>query len=250
MACVCMKIVRSLCFIAAMACSTIATAQFSDSTHYYVKYASTGSINRTEDANAYLLNNSLAFKISKKKMVLNADAGYIYGQQNGALTNNDFAASLNFNLYQGSRRFYYWGLMSYLKSYSLKVNDQFQGGVGAAYDVISKPNATLNLSDGILFENNDLLLKDTIPDVYHTFRNSFRLYYKWTINKIIVLEGAHYYQQSFQYASDYMLKSSNSLSIKLRSWLAITAALNYNKVNRTERENLFINYGLTVEKYF
>lgn len=228
-----------------------AGAQFSDSVHYYVKYASTGSVNRTQDGSSYLLNNYMAFKVSKQKMVLNADAGYIYGKQNSALTNSDFSASLNFNLYQGdNRRFYYWGLTSYLKSKSLKVNDQFQGGLGAAYNLVSQPAALLNLSNGILYEKNDLLLKDTIPDVYHTFRNSFRMYYKFTISKIIVLEGAHYYQQSLRYFDDHILKSTNSLSIKLRSWLAITAALNYNKINRTERENLFMNYGLTMDKYF
>ncbi len=141
-------------------------------------------------------------------------------------------------------------MTSYLKSYSLKVNDQFQGGLGAAYELIDKPVARLNISNGILFENNDLLLKDTIQDVYHTFRNSLRVQYKFTISKIFVLEGTHYYQQSLSYLDDYILKSTNALSVKLRSWLALTAALNYNKINRTERENLFMNYGLTFEKYF
>jgi len=225
-------------------------AQFSDSTHYYVKYASTGSINRTNDGNSYLLNNMAAFKVSKKKVVLNAGASYVYGQQDKALTNNDVAAALDFNLYQRTHRFFYWGLASYDKSFSLKINNRFQGGLGAAYDVISRPNATLTLSDGLLFENSDLFLKDTIPDIYHTFRNSFRVTYKWTIKNIIVLEGAQYFQQSLQNGEDYIIKSNNALSLKLRSWLAITAALSYNKLNRTDRENLLINYGVTIEKYF
>ncbi|WP_246197791.1 DUF481 domain-containing protein [Chitinophaga agrisoli] len=231
-------------------CRLSAFAQFSDSTHYYVKYASTGSINRTNDGNSYLLNNALAFKISKKKVVLNADGGYVYGQQDKQLTNNDVTASLNFNLYRDDRRFFYWGLTSYDKSYSLKINNRFQGGGGIAYDIISKPNATVNLSDGILFETSDLYLHDTIPDIYHTFRNSFRVYYKWTIKGIIVLEGAQFLQQSLSHGNDLIIKSNNSLSIKLSSWLAITAALSYNKLNRTDRENLLINYGLTIEKYF
>ena len=100
------------------------------------------------------------------------------------------------------------------------------------------------------FENSDLFLKDTIPDVYHTFRNSFRVLYKWAIKDMIVLEGAHYYQQSLGHGSDFIFKSNNSLSVKLRSWLLLTAALTYNKVNRTDRENLLINYGVTIEKYF
>lgn len=227
-----------------------AFAQFSDSTHYYVKYASTGSINRTEDGNSYLLNNMAAFKISKKKVVLNAGASYVYGQQDRAVTNNDVTAALDFNLYRLSHRFFYWGLASYDKSVSLKINNRFQGGLGAAYEIISKPNASLTLSNGILFENSDLFLKDTIPDVYQTFRNSFRITYKWTIKGIIVLEGAHFLQQSFTNGDDYIIKSATSLSIKLRSCLALTAALNYNKLNRTDRESLLFNYGITVEKYF
>ncbi|WP_295128127.1 DUF481 domain-containing protein [uncultured Chitinophaga sp.] len=230
--------------------SLSAAAQFSDSVHYYVKYASTGSFNRTEDAKSFLLNNALAFKVSQKRVMLNADASYIYGRQDQSQTNNDVSSSINFNLYGNNRRFYYWGLTSYDKSYSLKINNRFQGGLGVAYDVIRRPTAVVNLSDGILFENADLILKDTIPDKYQTFRNSFRVYYKWTIKSIIVLEGTQYWQQSLATGSDYILKSNNALSIKLRSWLAITAALNYNKVNRTGRENLFMNYGLTVEKYF
>lgn len=230
--------------------ATAVSAQFSDSTHYYIKYASTGSINRTNDGSAYLLNNELAFKVNKKRIELNAGAGYIYGQQNNDLTNNDVSASLHFNLYSESRRFYYWGLTNYDKSHSLKINNRFQGGLGAAYDVIKQPQAVLNLSDGILFENSDLFLEDTIRDVYHTFRNSFRVYYKWTIKSIIVLEGTHFLQQSLTEGKDFIIKSNSALSVKLRSWLAITAALGYNKVNRTGRENLLMNYGLTVEKYF
>lgn len=225
-------------------------AQFSDSTHYYVKYASTGSINRTNDGKSWLLNNMAAFRISKKKISLNAGASYVYGKQDSTRTNDDVSAALDFNWYKDGRRFYYWGLANYDRSFSLKINRRFQGGGGVAYDVIQRPNATLNLSDGILFENSDLFLKDTIPDVYHTVRNSFRVLYKWVIKDIIVLEGAQYLQQSLTHSDDFIIKSSNSLSVKLRSWLLITAALTYNKLNRTDRENLLINYGVTIEKYF
>lgn len=225
-------------------------AQFSDSTHYFIKYASTGSINRTNDGNSYLLNNLAGFKISKKKISLNAGASYVYGKQDRQLTNDDVSAALDFSWYKDSRHFYYWGLANYDRSFSLKINKRFQGGLGMAFDLIQQPNATLNLSDGILFENSDLFLKDTIPDVYHTYRNSFRILYKWVIKDIIVVEGAHYLQNSLSHSNDFIIKSTNSLSLKLRSWLLLTAALSYNKLNRTDRETLLINYGVTIEKYF
>ncbi|WP_298738671.1 DUF481 domain-containing protein [uncultured Chitinophaga sp.] len=242
--------IKNLAILLLLALPGVTFAQFSDSTHYYVKYASTGSINRTNDGRSWLLNNMAGFKISKKKISFNAAASYVYGKQDRQLTNDDVSAAVDFNWYRESRRFYYWGLSSYDKSFSLKINKRFQSGLGAAYDIIQKPNATLNLSNGILFENSDLFLKDTIPDIYHTFRNSFRVLYKWVIKDIVILEGGQYYQQSLSHASDFIFKSSNSLSLKLRSWLLLTAALTYNKVNRTDRENLLINYGITVEKYF
>jgi len=241
---------RTILLIAAMLCGMKMFAQFGDTAHYYVKYASTGSINRTNDGNAHLLNNSLGFKVSKRRVALNAAAAYIYGKQNSDLTNNDFSAGLDFNLYPDSSRFYYWGLAAYDKSYSLKINNRFQGGVGVAYDLLKKPHASLNVSDGILFENSDLMLNDTVPDVYQTFRNSLRLQYKFVIKEIVVLEGRHFLQNSLSLGSDYIIKSNTALSVKLRSWLAVTAALTYNKLNRTNRENLLMNYGLTVEKYF
>ena len=86
--------------------------------------------------------------------------------------------------------------------------------------------------------------------MYQTFRNSLRLQYKFVIKEIVVLEGRHFLQNSLSLGSDYIIKSNTALSVKLRSWLAVTAALTYNKLNRTNRENLLMNYGLTVEKYF
>jgi hypothetical protein len=225
-------------------------AQFSDSVHYYVKYASTGSLNRTNTGNAFLLNNNLGFKISKKRMSLNTGASYVYGKQDHSITNNDVSAVMDVSVYRGERKPYYWGLANFDKSYSLKINSRFQGGGGIAYDVIHHKNATLNLSDGILFEASNLYLEDTIPDVYQTVRNSLRISYKWVIINMVVLEGANYLQNSLIHGSDYSIKCNNSLSVKLRSWLSITAAMTYNKLNRTDRENLLMNYGLTVEKFF
>ncbi|WP_143305997.1 DUF481 domain-containing protein [Chitinophaga vietnamensis] len=231
-------------------CGLSASAQFNDSTHYYLKYASTGAINRTNNGNAYLLNNAFNFKVSKKMIDLNAMGSYVYGKQNHDLTNNDVSAALVFNLYRGDKRFYYWGLANYDKSYSLKINNRFQGGGGVAYDVVRNKTFTLNLSDGLLFETSDLYLQDTIPDVYHTFRNSFRLQYKLVIQDIIVLDGSNFFQNSLSNGNDYIIKSNTNLSVKLRSWLSITAAVQYNKLNRTDRENFLFNYGVTIEKYF
>lgn len=243
-----MKSVFVLLF--AMICYTTAKGQFSDSIHYYGKFSSTGSINTTQDGRAYLLNNSFKLGVSKKKVVLNASGGWVFGEQDNVKTNNDFTSALDFSLLRGVKKLYYWGLATYDKSYSLKINDRFQAGAGVAYNVVDRKGAYLSMSDGILFENSDLFLEDTIRDVYHTYRNSFRLAYKFVIHDIVVIDGTHFLQNSLTHGNDYNIRSTSALSILLRKWLSITAAMTYNKLNRTGRENLLFNYGLTIEKYF
>jgi hypothetical protein len=226
-----------------------AKAQFTDSTHYYLNFAATGSINQTNNDNSYLLNQALKFSIKKKTFSLNAFSSYNYGQQNKIISNNDVTASFDGNLYTRNPRFFYWGLVNYTSSYSLKINNQFQGGAGAAYSFIKNKNAYLNVSDGMLYEAGDLIL-DTLHDVYNTFRNSLRVSFRWSIYELFVLDGTNFFQNSLSNGNDYIIKSNIGLSVKLRKWLSLTTAFTFNKFNRTDRQNLLFTYGLSMEKYF
>lgn len=231
-------------------CRSVSFAQFNDSIHYYINYSSTGIINQTNDGNSYVLNNGLKFNVRKKSVSLNSTNSWIYGQQNKNLTNNDFTSTLDFNLYKTFPHFFYWGLANYDESFSLKINDRLQIGAGAAYSIVDRPTVYINVSDGILYENSDLMLNDTTRDVYHTARNSFRLRFRIELTNLLVLDGTNFLQNSFSQTNDYILKSVTSLSVKLRKWLSFTTSLNYNKLNRTRRENMMLNFGLTAEKYF
>jgi hypothetical protein len=227
-----------------------ARAQFNDSTHFHTSYASTGSINRTNDASSYLLNNAFKFNIKNKRTTLNFNNSWVYGKSNSNLTNNDFSSSLDFNLNSTIKHFYYWGLANYNTSFSLKINNQLLAGLGAAYNVIDRKNAMLNLSDGVLYDLSDLYLSSTEADVYQTYRNSFRLNFRFVIRDRVIVDGNNFLQNSFQRSSDYNIRSTTNLSVKLQKWLAFTTSFNYNRVNRTHSENVLLNYGLSVEKYF
>lgn len=240
---------RLLTIILILFCSFTASAQYNDSIAYHIKYASTGNLNITNDGSSYLLNNGLGFNARRKDLQMNFSSSWIYGESNRTLTNNDLNATLDFNIYRKNKRFYYWGLGNYTSSYSLKINSQAQAGAGAAYIVAENKAAFISVSDGILFEHDDLMI-DTVHDTYQTFRNSFRLSFRFTVKKIIVVDGIDYFQSSLSDMNDYIIKSTTNLSFKLNKWLALTASLNYNKLSRTNRENLLFNYGLTVEKYF
>jgi hypothetical protein len=225
-------------------------AQFNDSTHHHVSYASTGSVNKTQDGNAYLLNNGLKFSVKKKSFVSNFSNSWIYGKQNKALTNNDFSSTLDFNLYKTLPHFYYWGLANYNTSYSLNINHQLLTGLGVAYNIIDRENQKLNISNGILYDRSDIVLENEMREVYSTARNSFRLSFKFTAWKRVVLESTSFIQNSFQYKNDYIIRSSSGISIPLANWVAFTTNFTYNRFNRTARENMLLNYGLKVEKFF
>lgn len=225
-------------------------AQFTDSVHHNMGYTATGVINQTEAGNSFVLNNAAKFDVRKKNKVLNSGASWMYGRQDGVLTNNDINATTDFNIYGHWPRLYYWGLAGYDKSFSLKINGRFQAGVGVGYNFFNNKNAAAGISDGILYEYSDL--EDTVArhDTHSTARNSLRLKYHFVWKNILVFDGTHFWQPSFSSSSDYILKSINSLSVKLKKWLNITTAVNYNKVNRTQSKNFLFTIGLSADYYF
>jgi len=241
---------RFTVFSVFLTASLSAKAQFNDSTFYYFKYASTGIVNRTNDANSFVLNNAVNLGINKKKVSSNISSAWVYGQQNKSLTNNDFSSYADVDLFKNMHRLYYWGLLTYETSFSLKINRRLQTGAGITYTAIKDSTATLVLSDGFLYETGDLIDAQLGKDLYQAIRNSFRIKYRWLIRDKLILEGTAFYQPSVTDITDYNIKSVTNLTLKLRRWLGITASGVYNSINRTKRDNLLITFGLTVEKYF
>lgn len=229
-----------------------AFAQFNDTTHYHVVLTSTGSINRATNVNTYLLNNGLNFGVRKGNVDMNANNTWIYGKSNNALTNNDYSSLINVDIHTRADKIYFWGLVNYNTSFSLKVNAQLLTGGGIAFNIINNKNNTawLNISDGVLYDKSDLFIQDSVRYIYHTYRNSLRVQFKFVIGKIITLNSSSFLQSSFEKASDYIFKTNSSASLKLNKWLNFTTALNYNNENRTVSENLLFTYGLTFERYF
>ena len=160
------------------------------------------------------------------------------------------SAFANIDYLKNEQKLYYWALINSDKSYSLNINYRFQSGVGIGYTFVNGHDLNLNVSDGFLYETSDLTDPVLGKDIYETVRNSFRLKYRWSYKNIFVIEGTQFVQPSLLSLIDYILKSSNTLSVKLNKWLAINASVGYNKISRTDRENLLITYGLAIDKYF
>jgi len=227
-------------------CYHTTRAQFNDTTHYHTALIASGSINKTYEGSSYLLNNALNFGIKQKDFTMNAANSWIYGKQDNTLTNNDFSSALVFNLYKTLPHFYYWGLVNYNTSYSLKINNQLLAGVGIAYSFIDKPSIYINLSDGVLYDQSDLLAGITDD----TYRNSLRLQFHFVVKDVFTFDGSNFLQNSFSRGNDYIIRSTTTLGLKLRKWISLTTSLTYNKMNITNSDNLIFTYGLTLDKYF
>lgn len=225
-------------------------AQFNDTTHYHLNYAATGIINRTEAANSYVFNNQLKANLNRNDIAVNTSHGWIYGQLNDVLSNNDFSSTVDFNYRKDSSRITYWALGTFEKSYSLRVNRRLQFGGGLSYDFIRGTDDRLNVSNGLLYESSELKLSDTFNDKYRTWRNSLRVKYRWNIRNLVVLDGVHFLQNSLSTKKDYIIRSNTTLAVRIYRWVSFTSALTYNKINRLHRENLLITFGIAFEKYF
>lgn len=230
--------------------SMISSAQFTDSTNYLVQFTSNGSINKTDESKAYLLNNVVRLGIRRTAISLNFNNNWIYGKQNQQLTNNDFSSTLDFNLYKTLPHFFYWGLANYNTSRSLKINNQLLAGGGIAYSLFDREEAYLNISNGILFDSSDINLENGLRDKYETMRNSLRVSFRFVVFKNIVLSNTSFIQNSFNNKNDYNIKTDAMLTYKLNRWLGFNTAYKFNRVSRTNRENSLLSYGLTFERYF
>lgn len=239
-----------LLFFISLCVQHTAIGQFNDSTHHYLRYASTGIINRTTETRSFVLTNALGYSMRKKKIDLNSSTAWVYGRNNGNLSNNDFNSVLNLDYLRNVQRVYYWALTNYTTSYSLKINNQFQIGAGLGYSILKNEKASLVISDGILFEKSNVELASIGNQRYETWRNSLRVKFKFLMGSSVTLDGTSYWQPSLKDSHDYIIQSNTNLSIRLKKWLSVTSSLNYNRFARTNRENLLVNFGLVAETYF
>ena len=244
------RMLKFLTFLFSLLFCSYCFAQFNDSTHYRFRYAGRGSLNKTKDAKTYLFSNNTNFTISEKKIAFDASANYNYGQQNKQLTNNDFSALANLDFGKGTSALYYWALANYQTAYSLSIVYKTQAGAGIGFAVIDNPKQQLSISDGFLYEANDLQDPNLGRDVYSTVRNSLRVKYKFVIKDFITFNGADFVQPSLLSINDYILSFNNSVDLKLNKWLSINSALLYNRLNRTGRQNLLLTFGIGIDKYF
>ncbi len=225
-------------------------AQFNDSVFHYLKYSTTGILNNTNDRKSFVLTNALSYTLQKDKITLNNNHTYIYGRQDGALMNNDYTTNLNFDVLKTTHTIYYWGLAGFTSSKSLNIYHQLQAGAGVGVNIFKGEQVELVVTNGVLYENSSILNTSQAKENYQTVRNSLRIKHAWAITSEISFEGSHFWQPSLKDSHDYIIRSSTAVNIKLRKWLSFSTGLTYNKISRTDRENLLLNIGLVAAGHF
>lgn len=217
-----------------------------DTIIYSVHASSTGSFSKTNDLKSVVFNNVLKLSITKGDFSLQNSDGWIYGQQSNVKINNDFTTVLEGDWLKRTHKLYVWGLGTFDKSYSLKINYRYQVGAGPGFTFVRNDKITVIASDGIMFEEGDLTDPELGKISYSTWRNSFRLKYHWIISNMFTFDGTGFVQPSISHKNDNIFRYTTTFSVKMKKWLSLTSSLTYNKITRTERENLVLTYGIAV----
>lgn len=230
--------------------SAVAHAQFNDSINHYLYAGSTGTFTRTGELSSYVISNNIKFTVSKKRFSFHTAHSWIYGKQSNVRSNNDFSSVVEFDFLKKEKRIYYWGLSTFDKSYSLKIDYRYQAGGGIGFNIVQRPDLLINLTEGILYEKGNLIDRDLGERDYDVWRNSARIKYRWVIKDIIILDGYAFYQPSISTRKDVIFKTASTLSVKVRKWLSLSSAITYNEITLTNRRNLVITYGVVLERFF
>jgi hypothetical protein len=235
---------------------SVDSTHHTDTVRYHFAFTTAGSLNNTNSFQSNVWSTALKASMAQKSATVNLNSGWIYGHQGNLLTNNDFSATADVDLYKTLRHFYYWGLATYNTSVSLLINHQLQTGLGPGYNIIDKKTATLIISDGILYEKGDLY--DSLyggpngniyqRDRYQAVRNSFRILGHFVIDDRITLDATWYWQNALNNWNDYILKLNGGVALKLYKWLSFSITGTFNKFTRTRSKNSLITFGLTVQR--
>lgn len=225
-------------------------AQFNDSTHYMTSFSATGNFNKTNDGLTLLYNNRLRFGTQFERFHFNSSASWLYGKTPQKVSNNDWNANADFNLFSKHPQFYYWGLFNFTSSLSLQVNHQFQTGLGLAYRFFHKKPFNFSISNGIIYELSNINTSATEVLEYRTFRNSLRVRANYNYKDLVKANFTIFHQPSLEYKNDYIVNSNAGIQFKIWKWVNLNTNLTYNKVSRTGKENIIFTYGIVAEGFY
>lgn len=227
-------------------------AQPNDSAKFHSLKANLGgTINRTAEGFAYLLQHNASYQYREARNAVNVRGQHIFGQSLGQVTNRDYNFGFDYNRFLNeNRRWYVWFLGAYNSSYSLRVLSQWQAGAGIALNVIDRSDMWLNVSNGIIYEYSEIVDASEAIINYNTPRNSLRINFGGKFQDRIEYKTLHFWQPSLRHANDFIFTSNSSISYQIWNGLRFQLSFIYNKVSKTAKENMVFTYGIAWSSNF
>lgn len=237
-----------------------------DNKPHKLDLSATGSLNKTADDLINIYNTNVRYNYIIQNAEFNANAKWVYGSKSAGLSNNDVNVTLDGNLYHDHKKhFNSWVLGAFTSSYSLNIYSQFQAGVGLAYkfELLKKERTknddkattyqdliTFRVSDGIIYEQSNILNKESVQEMYYILRNSLRLQLVANLWNNASLRGTYFWQPALHDIKDVNMTADVSLGIKLSNNIKFDTRFSYNYITRTAKENLIFTYGISTTFLF
>lgn len=227
-----------------------------------IDLSATGSLNKTADDLINIYNTNLRYNYVIQNAEFNANTKWVYGSKSSGLSNNDVNVTVDGNLYHDQKKhFNSWVLGAFTSSYSLNIYSQFQAGAGLAYKIVflekkqeSIKNAdtvrytdilSLRISDGIIYEQSNVINSEANQELYNVFRNSLRMQLVARAWNKVELRGTFFWQPNLQNITDRNILTDVSLGLKISNSIKFDTRFGYNFISRTAKENLTFTYGIS-----
>lgn len=230
-----------------------------DIKHHKVNIAATGSLNKTTNDVINVYNTNIRYGYTIDNAEFNASAKWIYGSKTAGLSNNDVIVTVDGNRYHKRiKKFNAWVLGSFTSSYSLNIFSQFQAGAGLAYKITFLENEkeateksrkytdalSLRMSNGIIYEQSNVINAESKQELYNVFRNSLRVQLQAQAWDKVELSGTFYWQPALNNLRDRNIIADITLGFKIANNIRFDTRFGYNYISRTAKENLTLTYGI------
>ena len=234
------KILLIIAIIAHINCDANQDSTNIDTVKFHSTNTFGGYWNNTNASTTTLYNIGTNCTIGNKKHAIYAISTYVYGTQNKKTSNNDLSVTLN-TILGKDQKIFKWASLQYDHSYSLKIEYRLQSGLGLGYYIIKNKNVNISISDGILYDMN---LYNDIGS-HNVYRNSARA--KISIKgKVLSFESVTFYQPAITDSRDYVFKTTNTTTVKLKKWLELHMNVTDNIIWITDKQNFLCTFGVTI----
>ena len=163
-----------------------------------------GNVNRA----ILQLTSAIDYRLSNY-FRLSSNPSFVYGKQNGILTEREYFGDLR-TTFRSDKRLYYLAFGSYERSNLRQINRRLTAAAGMGYKILDRKRAYVSITDVLLHESTDFAELNDVS----IYRNSMRLFGEYTVDSDrIKITHTAFYQPAL---GRYNVRWNASLSIQIK----------------------------------